>query len=132
VYNQRKSFRVPFEQEIDVHIHALSEDSMPLLYEELPIKETISVLLSDISFGGVKLIIDQNFEDRKADILLRFSCAFPAETLQLQGRFRHIAFLPDEKKWSHGVQFINLPALAEQKIFQHVLDLERELLKPEE
>ena len=132
VYNQRKSFRVPFEQEIAISIHKMPADQSPLLYEELPITESLNVQLVDISFGGVRILLPQTFEEQKDDLLIRFSCAFEQESIELQGRFRHIKFLPNEKIWSHGVQFINLPATIEQKIFQYVLELERELLKPEE
>ena len=71
---------------------------------------------------------DLNDSDN-ATILLRFSCSLYDDVIALQGIVRHVVFKPNLQKWSHGIEFINLPDKTEQKIFEHVLNLERDILQ---
>ena len=71
---------------------------------------------------------DLNDNDPKT-ILLRFSCTLYGEKIDVQGIIRHVVFKPNLQKWSHGIEFIHLPDRTEQKIFEHVLSLERDILQ---
>ena len=71
---------------------------------------------------------DLNDSDPKT-LLLRFSCNLYGDTISLQGLVRHVVFKPNLQKWSHGIEFIHLPDKTEQKIFEHVLNLERDILQ---
>ena len=71
---------------------------------------------------------DLNDSDSKT-MLLRFSCNLYGDNISLQGIVRHVVFKPNLQKWSHGIEFINLPDKTEQKIFEHVLNLERDILQ---
>lgn len=133
VYNQRKAFRIPFEQESTVSIHRTHDTNKHLLYEDVPQERVIEGDIFDVSFGGCGIMFEEDLNDSDPQtMLLRFSCNLYNEKIQLQGLVRHIVFKPNIQKWAHGIEFINLPDKTEQKIFEHVLSLERDMLQREQ
>lgn len=130
VYNQRKAFRIPLEQETTFTIHRTHDTQKHLLYEEVPEERRLEGIFFDISFGGCGIMLEEDLNDSDPKtLLLRFSCELYGEKVALQGIIRHVVFKPNLQKWSHGIKFIHLPDKTEQKIFEHVLNLERDMLQ---
>ena len=130
VYNQRKAFRIPLEQEANLTIHRTHDIQKHLLYEDVPEERKLDGMFFDISFGGCGIMIDEDLNDSDPKtLLLRFSCNLYGEKIALQGLIRHVVFQPNLQKWSHGIEFTHLPDKTEQKIFEHVLNLERDILQ---
>lgn len=130
VYNQRKAFRIPLEQETTFTIHRTHDTQKHLLYEEVPEERRLEGIFFDISFGGCGIMLEEDLNDSDPKtLLLRFSCELYSEKIALQGIIRHVVFKPNLQKWSHGIKFIHLPDKTEQKIFEHVLNLERDMLQ---
>ena len=133
IYNQRKAFRIPLEQECTVSIHRTHDTKKHLLYEEVQQERSLDGEIFDVSFGGCGIMFDEDLNDADPKtILLRFSCILYDEEIKLQGLVRHVVFKPNIQKWSHGIEFIHLPDKTEQRIFEHVLNLERDMLQKEQ
>ena len=131
VYNQRKSFRVPFQKECVVTIHKVETPQEHVLFEELPIEKECKGKLFDISFGGCGILLEEDITEYDKDkILLRFSTSISKNEISLQGVIRHIKVENDDL-WSLGIQFVHLPSSVENKIFTEVLRLERDMLQKE-
>ena len=101
--------------------------------EELEIEQTIEAEIFDLSFEGVGLLLPISLqEESPKTILIRFTLMLFDQHLPVQGLIRHIGYVEKKEKWSHGIHFMNIPPQTEQKIFQEVLKLERELLRSAE
>ncbi|MEC7987964.1 MAG: PilZ domain-containing protein, partial [Myxococcota bacterium] len=133
VYNQRKAFRVPFQQEVTIDLCRIEKPIRYYLTDELEIETSLEAEIFDLSFEGVGLLLPNSLQDESPKtLMIRFSFSLFDQNVQVQGTIRHVGYLAEKEKWSHGIHFVNLPPQTEQKIFQEVLKLERELLRSAE
>ena len=129
----RKAFRVPFYQDVQIDIFRTEKPERHHLEDELEREKTLDAELFDLSFEGVGLLLPMSLQEESPQtVLIRFTLLLFDQSLQVQGLIRHIGYVAEKEKWSHGIHFINLPPQTEQKIFQEVLKLERELLRSAE
>ena len=81
---------------------------------------SISAVTRDLSYGGVRLIID-NLEDLPEKYPVYLEIVFPEETLKFSAQLIWRKKYTEDKKQEAGFSFVKLPASYKEVIYKYLI-----------